>query len=1415
MHEWVSRHSQRALFVLGLLLISSLSDAQTCLGGRIRFAVAFAGGQELYGPWEYYAQASDLPPIQLACEEFAALHGTTWSKLNYRTENGYSAHGHRNVQLTSNGACTFTIYAIHSSYGEQAANVSPGNERLYYQCPQDAFKGSGQCGIGNPIDPATGNKYQTEQDYRSADGTLEFTRHYNSQLQAPSVTSPFVSALGSKWRSTYDRAIRSTGSAAVVYTYRPDGKTFTFLQAETQFVPDADVTDRLEKLFDASNVFAGWRYRVGSTDEVEIYDTSGRLLTITTRAGVTVTLGYDASGKLASVTDHFGKALSFGYDASNRLSALTIPGGQSYGYSYNANNNVSGVTQPDGTTRSFAYNESTYTSGASLPTALTGIFDESGIRYATYRYNSSLRALSTEHANGVEKYEIQYPSDPNSNTRTFTDPLGHSRTLTLATVQGVSYPAAATARSNLACARQKSSGYDGNGNAISKVDFNDNETIYVFDTTRNLETSRTEASGTPHARTTTTQWHPIYRLPTQVDEPSRRTAYTHDSNGNVLTRTVTDLTAMSNSSRTWTYTYNSFGKVLMANGPRTDVSDVTTYTYYNCTTGYHCGQLHTIANAAGHITTYNTYNEHGQPLTLTDANDVVTTLTYDLRQRLISRTVGSEATTFEYWPTGLLKKATLPDGSYLEYAYDAAHRLTDISDADGNRIHYTLDAMGNRTDEGIFDPSNALTQIRTRVFNTLNELQQEIGAAGTAAGTTTYGYDNNGNQTSIAAPLSRNTSQVYDQLNRMTQVTDPLAGITQYGYNALDQLISVTDPKGLVTSYSYNALGDLKQQTSPDTGVTLNTYDSGGNLQTSTDARSAITTNTYDALNRVSSTSFTTGSTTDQTLIYSYDAGTYGKGRLTGVSDSNHSLTWSYDEQGRLLTSGQTVGSVSKTTSYTYANGQRQSMTTPSGQLITYGYTNGKVTSIGVNGTVLVSNVLYDPIGPVRQWTWGNGTLSVRTFDQDGKITQIDSAGLKTYAYDDAFRITGITDTTNTALSWTYGYDDLDRLTSASKTGMTLGYSYDANGNRLTETGSSASTFSVAANSNRLSSTSGALVRTYGYDDAGNTTSFTGVSFTYNSRGRMKSSTKGGVTAHYAYNGLGQRVKKYLLGTSSYFVYDEEGRLLGEYNNTGGLTQEAVWMGDTPIATLRPKSGGGVDIFYVHTDHLNTPLKVSRPSDNRLRWRRDVTPHGVGTPNQNPENLGVFIYGLRAPGQFGDAETGLFYNYFRDYDPSTGRYVQSDPIGLDGGLNTYAYVAGNPISLTDPEGLDYWVEDADPSESGLGLHQSICVGQHGTSNRFCISFGRKPGQGDCWFECDGHAYVDRSPPAGVVYPMWRGTSRAVDRKIRAHLQRLLGQQRPWDVLGGENCRVFSQAVFNELAATYGGTPPPPSIENLF
>jgi RHS repeat-associated protein len=107
----------------------------------------------------------------------------------------------------------------------------------------------------------------------------------------------------------------------------------------------------------------------------------------------------------------------------------------------------------------------------------------------------------------------------------------------------------------------------------------------------------------------------------------------------------------------------------------------------------------------------------------------------------------------------------------------------------------------------------------------------------------------------------------------------------------------------------------------------------------------------------------------------------------------------------------------------------------------------------------------------------------------------------------------------------------------------------------------------------------------------------------------------------------------------------------------------------------------------VHTDHLNAPRKVAQPSTGTLVWRWDTDPFGTAAPNQNPAGLGTFSYNLRYPGQYYDSETGLLQSWNRDYDPIVGRYVESDPIGLQGGINTYRYVADRPTMAADSTGL--------------------------------------------------------------------------------------------------------------------------------
>lgn len=134
------------------------------------------------------------------------------------------------------------------------------------------------------------------------------------------------------------------------------------------------------------------------------------------------------------------------------------------------------------------------------------------------------------------------------------------------------------------------------------------------------------------------------------------------------------------------------------------------------------------------------------------------------------------------------------------------------------------------------------------------------------------------------------------------------------------------------------------------------------------------------------------------------------------------------------------------------------------------------------------------------------------------------------------------------------------------------------------------------------------------------------------------------------------------------------GSLVGEYDGAGNLIQETLWLGNIPVATLRP-GGSSVTIYYLVTDQLNTPREVLRSSDNTVMWSWFTGPFGIEAPNTNPQGAGTFTYDLRFPGQVAGAWSSTYQNYFRDYDPAVGRYVESDPIGLSGGsYSTYTYV---------------------------------------------------------------------------------------------------------------------------------------------
>jgi len=1185
---------------------------------------------------------------------------------------------------------------------------------------------------GNPVCAADGSKSQREYDYVSpAPGGLSFARLYTNTGFFDLVPRTVTPA--DYWRHTYSsRVIPYVGNAFVMaMVQHADGTLRPFNHSEAEIQNGDGAAYRLQKLVDGGGSITGWRLTTGDSD-VETYDAQGRLVSIATRAGFTTTLVYNGSGQLATVSDAFSRSITFTYDASGRLATMTDPASRVYQYGYDAKGMTSTVTYPDATVRTYLYEDSTN------PFLLTGIVDERGVRLSTYAYDATGRAISTEHAGQTNKFTFSFQDGVNP-TGTVRDGFGTYHTYTYSKVAGVlkriSLGNSVTGTENWT--------YDANGNPATYRDRRQTLTTYTFDA-RNLEVSRTEASGTSLARTIATTWHPTFRLPATITEPSGVagvnlvTTFTYDPAGNLSRK---NLTAGSNV-REWNYTYNTRGQVLTIDGPRTDATDVTTITYYgDADSCVGCrGQVQTMTNALGHVTTFNAYAADGRPSQVTDANGVVTTLTYKTRGWLESRSVGGETTTYDYDPIGNLVKVTMPDGSWVSYTYDGAAQLVGIDDSIGNAIDYELDVMGNRVREDVIDPQGQLRRTLQRLYDGANRLQKELGAA---AQTTTYTRDGNGNVSSVSDPLYRVTTNTYDALNRPTNINDATNGNTVFTYDAKDRLQTVKDPKlSALTTYTYDSLGNLTSQVSPDTGTTSFTYDAAGNVATQTDARNVVTTYTYDALNRV-----TSATVADGTVTYEYDnlvtGGAYAKGRLTKVTDPSGFTTYVYDALGRVTSKVQTTNASPAnktfTVGYGFASGRQTGVTYPSGRAATYGFNaQGQVTSIAVDGASVLSGGEYFPYGPVKKWTWANGQAMERTYDLDGRVKVV-TLGPATATYPD--------------LSQVFGYDSLNRLTSANlAAGQTQSFTYDANGNRTNATINAASTtYTYPTSSHKLASLSGATTRSFTYDNGGNVTLSAGITYVYDGRGRMKQAG----TTTYLVNGLGQRVKKATGVAETYFAYDEAGRLIGEYDTSGAAIQETVWLGDLPVAVIKPATPPAFDLFYIWADHLGTPRQITDAA-NQSRWEWNHNdPFGNNPPNENPAGVGVFAYNLRFPGQYYDAETGTHYNYYRDYDASLGRYIESDPIGLRAGINTYSYVDSNPLADSDRSGL--WKDSIENWRKPPGFPDMSADARDRAARQLSElwrSFGKGDEEKGCCPACPAPPppRIDRVPPSRPHYP---------------------------------------------------------------
>ncbi|MCB1784579.1 MAG: RHS repeat protein, partial [Alphaproteobacteria bacterium] len=300
--------------------------------------------------------------------------------------------------------------------------------------------------------------------------------------------------------------------------------------------------------------------------------------------------------------------------------------------------------------------------------------------------------------------------------------------------------------------------------------------------------------------------------------------------------------------------------------------------------------------------------------------------------------------------------------------------------------------------------------------------------------------------------------------------------------------------------------------------------------------------------------------------------------------------------------------------------------------------------------------------------TYGNGLSFSASYDQDYNPTAraVSSLYSHTYDTDDNGNITQ-------AGAETFTYDALNRL-ETDDPGTSVTYTYDATSNRLSrDDGTSVST-SVPSTSNRISAVGS---DSYSYDASGHITDDGVNTYGWNAAGELATvNTTGGV---YTYDSQRRRSKKVAGGTTTYYSYGPGGLLYGEYDSSGNFVREYVYLNGAPLAQV--DAGSPEVLTYLHTDHLGTP-RFGTDSSGTQVWSWAGDGFGVGATS------GSRTVNLRMPGQYYDAESALFYNWNRYYNPAIGRYISSDPIGIAGGLNTFNYANQSPVMYTDMDGLE-------------------------------------------------------------------------------------------------------------------------------
>jgi large repetitive protein len=736
------------------------------------------------------------------------------------------------------------------------------------------------------------------------------------------------------------------------------------------------------------------------------------------------------------------------------------------------------------------------------------------------------------------------------------------------------------------------------------------------------------------------------------------------------------------------------------------------------------GTLHFVRDHNNELLSEYRYDEAGNRSSSINALQKEFTFSYDSNGRLLESEdpYGHKRIT-SYTPTGKVARTKDEENQINRREYDSFGRLAKTIDGAGNEISYQYaQESGCSSCSGggkLVSKITYPTFVREMDYDNRGRLLvQRDRVSATEERITRFSYDDHGNLEKVTDPLGRATSYQYDALHRRTSETNELYEVTRYFYDTHDNMIQLQDPNLGETLFEYDLSGRLLKETRPLLQETVYSYDNNSNLISIIDPLNRKTVYSYDAFNRLQKTEYFTVATDGspaKTIDYSYNR----VGSLTGYNDGITSATYGYDDLQRRI--DETINypgfSLSHSFSFSYyGNSRKKSYTDPAGRIRTWSYDSaGRATGLDLGTGGEVSTNAFTWNSPAKVTLPGGASLNYgyNGLLQPTSLTMRDPGDNPVIDYSYSYSLNGQVTAKNTEHgNYQYGYDAVNRLETAHSPTEDEAYTYDPLGNRLTST---AHTNWVYDDNNRLQSFG---LASFSYDNMGNLINKNVAGedntfmYTVDNRLQRVEDGDGAPLGMYYYDPFGRRLWKDVEGTRTFFHYNDEG-LAGEYNASGvelrtyGYHAGSSWSSN-PLFVQE----AGVYYWY-QNDHLGTPQKIIA-ENGTVVWAAGYDSFGLARVD-----VAVVENNLRFSGQYFDGETGLHYNWHRFYDPATGRYISADPIGLDGGINLYAYVRNDPVNWVDPWGLFYIDKDRNYAENPIGGHNQSLVDLTGPFGGIC------------------------------------------------------------------------------------------------